>query len=421
MPRSLTPWRHDIARNGLRQPIVKYQGKVLDGRHRVLACQKAGRALRFETYRGSDPLGYVISANLQRRHLKALQKAVLAYDLIPGLKAEAKARQRQGRKKVSDPGKTCEKAAKLVRKRNSQYVRIVESMFAKAPDLAPDIRDGTLDKVADISALMKCSERDRAEILKRKRANSSLKVRLLAQAIEKARILNGATDLATVKGKFSVIYAAPPWQEPCASESRGLRYPQMTLDELKALSVAAKSADDAILFLWTTGPRLPDAIEIMKSWGFKFVNSIVWCKSKIGTGRWVRTQHEQLLIAIRGAFQCPPFGAAPSSVIHAKTRGQSVKPDEIYSMIESMFPKTKKLELFARGKAFDKTWTVWGAEAIRALSEQTPTEIDYEEAWKAMPKFVPRGCYCASIYSRTFARRTGSKTVCKSYRSTCIP
>ena len=137
---------NDIRRNGLRQPITTYEGRILDGRNRYAACQKAGRALRFETYRGSDPLGYVMSANLQRRHLKALQKAILACDLIPGLKAEAKARQRQGRKKVSDPGKTCEKAAKLVGS-NSQYVRIVESMFAKAPDLAPYIRDGTLGPV----------------------------------------------------------------------------------------------------------------------------------------------------------------------------------------------------------------------------------------------------------------------------------
>ena len=300
---------NDIRRNGLRQPIVKYQGKVLDGRHRVLACQKAGRALRFETYRGSDPLGYVMSANLQRRHLKALQKAILACDLIPGLKAEAKARQRQGRKKVSDPGKTCEKAAKLVGS-NSQYVRIVESMFAKAPDLAPYIRDGTLDKIADIRTLMKRSEKDRSEILKRKSANPSLKVRLLAQAIDKACKLNGATDLATVKGKFSVIYADPPWQEPCASETRGLTYPQMTLEELKALPVAAKSADDAVLLLWTTGPRLPDALDLMKAWGFKYISNAVWVKDKIGLGRWFRSQHEQLLIGVRGNFPCPQFGAS---------------------------------------------------------------------------------------------------------------
>ena len=213
---------------------------------------------------------------------------------------------------------------------------------------------------------MKRSEKDRSEILKCKSANPSLKVRLLAQAIEKARILNGATDLATVKGKFSVIYADPPYQEPCGSESRGLQYPQMTLDQLKAMPVAAKSAEDSVLLLWTTGPGLPDALDLMKSWGFRYVSNAVWVKDKIGLGRWLRSQHEQLLIGVRGKFPCPQSAAVPSSVIRAKSRGHSVKPDEIYSMIESMFPKTRKLEMFARTR-HDSSWEVWGAEAPPVL------------------------------------------------------
>ena len=357
----------DIRKNGLRQPIVKWQGRVLDGRNRLAACQKAGVKPRFETFKGKDPLGFVLSQNLERRHLTPCQRAMLGADLQPQFEAEAKERQRRGKEKLPDP-KNAGQARDHVGKRfrvSGRYIQQAKKILAADPEVAKRVRNGAL-KIIEANALLKLPAKDRAAILKRADADPRIKVRLLAQAITKARKLNGATDLATVNGKFSVIYADPPWQEPCASESRGLQYPQMTLDELRALPVAAKSADDAVLFLWTTGPRLPDAVELMKTWGFQFVNSIVWCKPKIGTGRWVRTQHEQLLIGRKGNFPCPRFGAAPSSIIHAKARAHSQKPDEIYSMIESMFPKTRKFEMFARHR-HDSSWEVWGAEAPPVL------------------------------------------------------
>ncbi|MGA8662684.1 MAG: ParB N-terminal domain-containing protein, partial [Candidatus Cybelea sp.] len=59
----------DIARNGLRQAVVVYDGKILDGRNRYRACQKAGVKPRFETYKGKDPLAFVVSQNIVHRHL----------------------------------------------------------------------------------------------------------------------------------------------------------------------------------------------------------------------------------------------------------------------------------------------------------------------------------------------------------------
>ena len=59
----------DIRANGLREPVILFEGAILDGRSRLSACQVAGIRPAFRTYRGKDPLGYVISANLRRRHL----------------------------------------------------------------------------------------------------------------------------------------------------------------------------------------------------------------------------------------------------------------------------------------------------------------------------------------------------------------
>ena len=71
----------DILENGQIDPIVVYEGKILDGRNRFQACQRAGVEPRVEEYNGTDPLAYVISLNLKRRHLTESQKAMIASEL----------------------------------------------------------------------------------------------------------------------------------------------------------------------------------------------------------------------------------------------------------------------------------------------------------------------------------------------------
>ena len=53
----------DIAKNGLLQPVVLYEGKILDGRNRAKACEMAGVAIKTTKYRGDDPIGYAFSLN----------------------------------------------------------------------------------------------------------------------------------------------------------------------------------------------------------------------------------------------------------------------------------------------------------------------------------------------------------------------
>ena len=68
--------RDDIAANGLRQPIVLHEGKILDGRNRDRACREAGVEREFIEFDGPDAVSFVLSANLHRRHLSAGQQAV---------------------------------------------------------------------------------------------------------------------------------------------------------------------------------------------------------------------------------------------------------------------------------------------------------------------------------------------------------
>lgn len=69
----------DIRRNGQRDPIILHEGRILDGRNRYRACQTIGIAPKVEPWDGiGDPLDFVVSRNLHRRHLSTSQRSQIA-------------------------------------------------------------------------------------------------------------------------------------------------------------------------------------------------------------------------------------------------------------------------------------------------------------------------------------------------------
>ena len=359
----------DIKRRGLLHPITIYQGKVLDGRNRLKACRKVGVQPRFTEFKGRDPLGHVVSLNLQRRHLTESQRAMLGLDILPRLEQEAKSRQRMGKEKLPDPkraGQARDHAARLF-KVSGRYIQDAKKIANKAPDLCEKVRDALIT-LPEAKMLCGLSKGDRANLLKRKLSNPKQNLRLEFQALKKRQVLRKATSLATVQGRYQVILADCPWHMPPSGTFRGIQnhYPTMTLDKLKALPVKKLAADDSVLFLWAINSALPDALELMKTWGFEYASNIVWTKGpQWGLGHWVRNKHELLLIGRRGKLPTPI--KIPSSVLqkeqHNQTRRHSEKPQEIYEIIEAMWPKLnmRRLELFARSKR--KSWENWGAES----------------------------------------------------------
>ena len=77
---------------------------------------------------------------------------------------------------------------------------------------------------------------------------------------------------------------------------------------IAARDVPSIAADDCVLFLWATSPMLPQALEVMKAWGFAYVSGAVWVKDRIGTGYWFRNRHELLLVGTRGNVPAPAMG-----------------------------------------------------------------------------------------------------------------
>lgn len=163
-------------------------------------------------------------------------------------------------------------------------------------------------------------------------------------------------------GKYNIIYADPAWKyEFCSDDADQIEqhYDTMELEDIKNLKVP--SAENAILYLWATAPKLQEAIEVLNAWGFTYRTCAVWDKQHIGMGYWFRGQHELLLVGVKGEFNAPEPTKRVSSVYSEKRTKHSKKPDYYYKLIEQMFPDGKYLELFARNKFNDK-WTVWGNE-----------------------------------------------------------
>lgn len=164
--------------------------------------------------------------------------------------------------------------------------------------------------------------------------------------------------------KFSVLTADPPWRyDFVATKSRKIenQYPTMSLEEIKALGPRLPVAENAVLFLWATAPKLRWALEVMDAWGFAYKTHAIWSKKRLGMGYWFRGAHELLLVGTRGHFSPPSSEHRRSSVFEEPRGPHSKKPDSVQDWIDEAFPHEPKLELFARRTR--PGWSIWGDQA----------------------------------------------------------
>ena len=134
----------------------------------------------------------------------------------------------------------------------------------------------------------------------------------------------------------------------------------MELADICALPVEGLAAENAMLFLWTTGAHLKQAMKVIEAWGFDYRTNIVWGKPSIGPGYYVRSRHEILLVARRGEPAVPEPANKPDSLIAAPRGKHSEKPGVFYELLEKAYPGIPKIELFARSAR--EGWSAWGNE-----------------------------------------------------------
>lgn len=169
-------------------------------------------------------------------------------------------------------------------------------------------------------------------------------------------------------GTYNIIYADPPWryEQRKVQGAAENHYPTMSIDELCALPVPELAAKDCALFLWATFPQLPEALRLIRTWGFRYKTvAFVWLKRNrkspswfYGMGYWTRSNAEICLLAIKGKPKRQSAGV--HQFIISPIEQHSKKPDEARDKILALMGNLPRVELFARQKTPD--WDAWGNE-----------------------------------------------------------
>ena len=366
----------DIRKNGLQQKItVDEENRILDGRNRYNACLASGIPPTFEPFLGDDPLKFVISRNLHRRHLTDGQRSLIAARLA-NLPTGRPSNESRTDGRVSQPD-----AAGALNVSDRSLRRAKQVLDSGNETLIRGVERGVLE-VATAAGLVNATPEDQQRAVEdpTKASTFAKQSRRVEREIELSEATLAASERVGSQ-LYSVIYADPPWRFEPYSRDTGMdrsadnHYPTMPANDLLAMKVP--SAPDCVLFLWATTPMLPQAIDLMRAWGFTYKSNVIWSKDKIGTGYWFRNQHEILLVGTKGDVPAPAPGLQVPSVIPSPVLEHSAKPEAFYNMIEIMFPHQTPLEMFARGEPRDG-WDQWGNEAAISFGE---AESDIDPPW----------------------------------------
>ncbi len=165
---------------------------------------------------------------------------------------------------------------------------------------------------------------------------------------------------------YDVIYADPPWRyRHCKTDSRRIENQYATMEETDIHKLSPPCADNSVLFMWVTAPKVAEAIDLIKAWGFDYRTCAVWDKEIMGMGYWFRGQHELLFVAVKGNFPPPVECWRISSMLRCNRGAHSSKPDHVRAWIEKWYPNARKLEMFSRIKRAG--WDSFGNEVEHDL------------------------------------------------------
>lgn len=425
----------DVRVNGLREQIdlVDIEGvmQILDGRNRYRCLVwivtegeplgegwgvHAGRVLTAADlanhddiwlyqeinpdYYDGDLLSYVLSKNLNRRHLTDDQRRVVAAKLV---------NLRQGRPAESKTSQIAtisrDQAAELMSTDVAGVVRARSVLAHAAPEIVDAVEQGRVSVAAAAELAAQPVERQ-AEIVKAlprdaegrltpevKKALAPVikEIRAEKVAAKKERRAEREQDLgrklqALPEKVFGVAiedfeYHHEVWSAETGMNKHPANHYETASDALTPEEIVARCAerfaclaDDCIVFKWTTQPHLAIAMRTLELQGFRYVTNLVWNKERPGEARghgyWFTGEHEICLVGVRGKV-VPPATAHFRSNFSAPVGDHSEKPANIHEIIEFHWPNTPKVEFNARRAR--PGWTCWGFDAPSDAGDSSPT------------------------------------------------
>lgn len=363
--------KESVLSEGIRDPLVTWNGRLLDGYHRYKIAQEYN--LEYKTIDINLPdkeaaKEWMIINQLGRRNLTPQEASYYRGKLY-------ESKKRQGARTDLTSGQNVQKLStaeeigkqygvdeKTIR-RDAEFSKVVDKITEEVGEEA---------KRAILSGQANIPKKDIEKLIEIKQKAPELvkpvlqgEVPLQRAKLEvQKKIAASIPKPAPPEGKYAVIYADPPW--PVGSMVMDKwespieeKYPTMSIEEIRQLPIKELAAEQCSLFLWTTHTFLPDALKLIEEWGFKYFCCITWDKGNGWTQNGFHKRTEFLLYAYKGGMNVNQYGDAIPTLIFEQKTYHSKKPDTIRDMIKNKTPEPR-IELFARGH-YDG-WEVWGNE-----------------------------------------------------------
>lgn len=195
-------------------------------------------------------------------------------------------------------------------------------------------------------------------------------------------------DIYNTRDKYDIIYADPPWSynDSGCQGAAAKQYNTMSQEELYNLPIKRICNKDAVLFMWVTYPKLQEALDVIRLWGFTYksigfqwvklnkkasnlsllqkitegapIEEAIFSQCFYGLGRWTRGNTEMCVIATKGKVS--RIDAAVPQLVFAPIGRHSAKPAVVRDRIKQLMGDRPAIELFAREHV--DGWDCWGNE-----------------------------------------------------------
>ena len=253
----------------------------------------------------------------------------------------------------------------VVSKSGTKRTSIFESIQI-ANDIAPAVKDiirdtDLADRKTDLLSISRLSPDHQMQVAQKILSG----VNTVSEARRQVLVETAPPPPQMPSNKYRVIYADPPWsygntQPDYFTEQRD-HYMTMPLPDICNMPIKALAEDNAVLFMWVTSPMLEESFQVVSAWGFKYKSSFVWDKILHNMGHYNSVRHEMLLVCTRGSCQ-PDIRKLFDSVYSEERTQHSKKPEHFRSVIDTIYPNGRRIELFARNVTA-RGWDVYGNQA----------------------------------------------------------
>jgi len=368
--------KESIKLEGIRDPLVVWNGFLIDGYHRYKIAQEHNleyKIVEIELPDKDAVKEWIIKNQLGRRNLTEQEVSYYRGKLY-----EAQKLNHGGNRTASVHFAHLKTAEEIAQKYgvNESTVRRDEVFSRSVDKVAEEV--GEEAKRAILSGQANIPKKDVEKLIEIKQEapefiepvlNGEITISKAVQETKRKKITEKLNDIETIEAKavegvFDVIVIDPPWpiekiERDIAPNQVKLDYPTMTIDEIKELKIPC--ADNCHVWLWTTQKYLPAAFEILELWNLKYVCTFVWHKPG-GFQPFELPQYncEFALYAKKGNPKFVDFKDF-KLCFDAPRGSHSEKPDFFYNLVRRV-TAGRRLDMFNRRKI--EGFETWGKEAV---------------------------------------------------------